>query len=349
MLANWLRRLVFACQLALVIATVVVFCTRSTVKLARAEPPAKDERSPPAELDPAAWGSDHVDLELPEYVEGGECLFCHRDDVGHTWAKNAHNRTIRDAEPSSPEMAPLLANDATRELASEVKLVMGDRRATRYLKPGEAYGHADMLTVIAHAGRAGGRFRLEHTDNPHWDTAHFNERCAGCHTTAVDPTDQSFATVAHDCYACHGDAPVEHANDSTLMPLAKKRNDPPRVVTSICGSCHIRFGKSKASGLPYPTNFVAGDNLFRDYEFDWKLADDETINPSDRHVLVNVRDVALHGREDMTCLSCHDVHSGSTRRHRDLPNQAYCALCHDPAEPLTKHKLYEVHSERCEY
>ncbi|MBX3413762.1 MAG: cytochrome c3 family protein [Pirellulales bacterium] len=347
--ATWLRRFVFACQLALLVATVVVFCTRSSVKLAHADPPANEAASPSKELDPAAWGSDHVGQELPEYIEGGECLFCHRDDVGHSWAKNAHNRTIRDAEPGSPEMAPLVANEATRALAEEVKLVMGDRRAARYLKPGEAYGHADLLSVGAHAGRAGGRFRLAHGENPHWDSEQFNVRCAGCHTTAVDPADQSFATVSLDCFACHGDAPVEHANDATLMPLAKKRKDSPQVVTSLCGSCHIRFGKSRASGLPFPTNFVAGDNLFRDFEFDWRLADDEQINPSDRHVLANVRDVALYGREDMTCLSCHDVHTGSSKRHRELPRQESCAVCHDPAEPLTRHKQYEVHSERCEY
>lgn len=349
MRANWLRRSVFACQLMLLAATLAVLCARPAVQLAHGEPPAAVDANARAELDPAAWGSDHVDAELPEYIEGGECLFCHRDDVGHTWGKNVHNRTIRDADPKSAEMAPLLANDATRELASEAELILGDRRAARFLKRSAEYGHAELLSVVAHAGRSGGRFRLDKTDDPHWDKAYFNERCAGCHTTAVDPADHAFATVSLDCYACHGDAPVEHANDASLMPLAKQRNDPPRVIVSLCGSCHIRFGKSKASGLPYPTNFVAGDNLFRDFEVDWKLADDEKLNPSDRHVLVNTRDVALYGREEMTCLSCHDVHTGSTHRHREVRDQAYCALCHDPNEPKTKHKLYEVHSERCEY
>ena len=38
----------------------------------------------PEQLDPAAWGSDHVGKPVPEYVTGDECLFCHRDDVGPT-------------------------------------------------------------------------------------------------------------------------------------------------------------------------------------------------------------------------------------------------------------------------
>ena len=100
------------------------------------------------------------------------------------------------------------------------------------------------------------------------------------------------------------------------MPLSKKRKDSPAVVTSICAQCHVRFGKSKSTGLPYPNNFVAGDNLFRDFKVDFALADDTTINPADRHVLDNVREVVLYGRESMTCLSCHNVHTGSDEKRR---------------------------------
>ena len=54
------------------------------------------------------------------------------------------------------------------------------------------------------------------------------------------------------------------------MPLAKARKDSPAAVTShLRQSCHVRFGKSKSSGLPYPTNFVAGDNLFKDFQVDF--------------------------------------------------------------------------------
>ena len=47
---------------------------------------------PPVTLDPAGWGSDHVGQPVPEYVDGNECLFCHRNDVGVTWSDNRHNR-----------------------------------------------------------------------------------------------------------------------------------------------------------------------------------------------------------------------------------------------------------------
>ncbi|HTM55165.1 MAG TPA: cytochrome c3 family protein [Pirellulales bacterium] len=309
----------------------------------RAAPPEKKKQ-----LDPAAWGSDHVGQPLPQYTEGGECLFCHRNQVGGSWQTDKHNRTIRDAEPTEPAIQALAAELKTKSLSPEVKLLMGDTRAQRFLKRSPAYGKADLLSVVATFGR-GRRARLEGTNNPHWDTEAFATGCAGCHATAVDPQTHAFSTVALDCYACHGESPAEHTEDTRLISLAKARKDSPAVVASICGSCHIRFGKSKASGLPYPTNFVAGDNLFKDFEVDWNVTDDPKLNPADGHVMDNLRDIVLFNRESTTCLSCHDVHTGSSKKHRELPVVDNCQRCHDAGTPIKGHKAYEVHSERCQY
>lgn len=308
---------------------------------ATADPPAK-------ELDPAAWGSDHVGQELPEFVESGECLFCHRHDVGRGWSLDRHALTLHDAQADDPAMQALAAHPDAAQAAGEVKHLLGDGHANRYARRSDRYGHLDLLSATAHKGR-GDRWRLTGAENAHWDTEKFNARCVGCHATAVDPQTHAFSLPSLDCFVCHGDAPVEHANEPELMPLSKKRNDPPRVVTSICAQCHVRFGQSRSSGRPFPNNFVAGDNLFRDFDVDWSKADDPHVNPGDRHILANVRDVALRGDESLTCLSCHSLHGQSTDRHRKLPEHASCAICHPPGEPKSKHAVYEVHSDLCEY
>ena len=59
-------------------------------------------------------------------MESGECLFCHRNEVGTTWGTNKHNRTIREADADNPALAALKANPATKPLADEVQLLMGD-------------------------------------------------------------------------------------------------------------------------------------------------------------------------------------------------------------------------------
>jgi predicted CXXCH cytochrome family protein len=73
------------------------------------------------------------------------------------------------------------------------------------------------------------------------------------------------------------------------------------------------------------------------------------LNPADTHVLDNLREVVLYGNEQMTCLTCHDVHKSTSAKHRELPVTQYCQHCHTASDPIKSHKRYTVHSERCEY
>jgi len=265
--------------------------------------------APPA----AEWGSDHVGGRLPEYITGDECLFCHRMDVGTSWGQNPHQRTIRST-------------------GDDGLLILGTRHQ-RYLRPGDAYGTLDL--------------RID-GDPPTWDAHQFADRCAGCHTTAVDGKSRRFSAVSIDCCACHGDVPLAHAKDGTLAHLAPKRADRPEVVISICGQCHIRSGTARSTGRPYPNQFVAGDNLFRDFAVDLTPAAIRRENWADAHVLDNVRAVRA-GDGAVTCLSCHDVHAASSRKHQHLPVDGSCALCHGPGEPRGIPRRPAVHSRTCGY
>ena len=332
----------------LLIVAWIVMLTAAFAAIAVTRSPGEEGPRRAKPLNPADWGEDHVGRPLPEFIESGECLFCHRREVGTSWSENRHQRTIRDARAKDPAVKALRKNQATASLAEAVELILGDRRAIRFLKRSADYGKLDMLTAVA-TSRRGRRFKIEHGKSPHWDAERFARRCAGCHATAVDPVNKTFSLPSLDCFTCHGDAPLEHSNDTSLMPLAKDHHDSPRVITSICGQCHLRGGKSKSTGRPYATNFVAGDNLFRDFQIDLTAADDARINPGDRHVLEYTREVVLNGRQDMTCLTCHDIHGQSTRRHRDLKDEASCSLCHEPGKPKRDFIRYEAHSSVCEY
>ena len=164
----------------------------------------------------------------------------------------------------------------------------------------------------------------------------------------MDAKTRAFSAFGLDCYTCHGVVDLEHTADTAKMWLSKKRRDDAKAITSICAQCHLREGKSRSTGLPYPNNFVAGDNLFNDYEVDFAKADDETLNPGDRHVLRNVRDVVKNG-SDVTCLSCHRVHANSSDKHRRVLTGAICLDCHNAQGPKKAVKTYVVHSPLCEY
>jgi hypothetical protein len=121
------------------------------------------------------------------------------------------------------------------------------------------------------------------------------------------------------------------------------------VAISNCAQCHVRTGTARSTGRPYPTNFVAGDNLFRDFQVDLSPAAIAALDAGDAHVVANVRDVVVLGNEKVTCLSCHDVHKQSTRKHRVLPQTQSCMVCHSEAGLKSERKPYAVHSRVCGY
>ena len=308
-----------------------------------------ESAEPIKHLNPAAWGTDHVGKLVPEYVTGDECLFCHRADVGPAWRRNRHQRTVREADANSAAIAMLKNSPSLRKLAGEIKLVLGGSNHLRYLKPAQGYGKLELLSVAWVPPRGNEAGKLISPDNAHWDARKFQDACAGCHATGVDSKTRAFSALSLDCYVCHGEVNLEHSKNSSLMLLAKKRNDPARVVISICAQCHVRTGSSSSTGLPYPNNFVAGDNLFRDFRVNFSQQQMAALNPADRHVLENVRDVVLLGKEEITCLSCHEVHKESSRKHRQVAQSDYCLNCHPPTGSKKIRKPYEVHSPTCDY
>jgi predicted CXXCH cytochrome family protein len=299
-------------------------------------------------LDPAAWGSSHVGQPVPDFVHGDECLFCHRNDIGPGWQKNAHGITVRQGE-DAPEWRDIFKGQpALATVAPQIEYFLGSRHRLRFLKK-EGYGKFAILNTQAELGSGHQVQKWIDAQKPTWDKDRFANRCVGCHATAVDPATRAFSGFGLDCYTCHGAVDLNHTNDISLVFLSKKQRNDARVITSTCAQCHLRMGKSRSTGLPYPNNFVAGDNLFKDYEVDFSKADDQALNPGDRHILRNVRDVALNGSDFPTCISCHDIHKSSSVKHKRAPRTVICNDCHNAEGPIKGSKAYVVSSEVCEY
>jgi len=265
---------------------------------------------------------DHAGQPVPKYVTGDECLFCHRVKVADTWQQNPHARTVH---PRDDEDA------ATKDFPADVAYILGVHPPYRGLKE-DGYGKFDLLS----------------RDNKTWDTARFATRCAGCHTTAVDTQAHTFSTSSLDCYTCHGVVPQNHPNDISLVWFSTRHSRDPKQIIAICGQCHLRGGKSKSSGLPYPNNFVAGDDLFHDFQVDFAKADDGSLNPGDRHIYRNARDVVTNGSA-VTCLNCHKIHENSSSKHWLVLAGPICLDCHYAAGPKKNARKYEVNSAICEY
>lgn len=291
--------------------------------------------------DPKAWGANHVGKPIPEYVQSDECLFCHRNDIGPTWQKSSHLLSVQERE-SAPELLSQLKGGA-----ADAEYFMGSRRRVRFLKK-EGYGKFALLNTQAVLTSDQKIEKWLELEKPAWDKDKYANSCAGCHSTAVDPATRTFTTVSVDCYSCHGDVNLEHTGNTALVLLSKKRRNDVRVITSLCAQCHLRAGRAESTGLPYPNNFIAGDNLFQDFTPDFKKAED--LNAGDHHVWRNVRDVVINGDESISCLSCHQIHtsSGSSFKHRRVLRAPICSECHQ-GSGFKELKRYEVHSRLCEY
>jgi predicted CXXCH cytochrome family protein len=236
-----------------------------------------------------------------------------------------------------------------KDLPVAVEFVIGGDVRQRFLKAGADYGTLEMLSVSWSPPRKGREGKLVSPEKPHWDAKAFGSGCAGCHATGVDSDKRTFAVKSLDCFVCHGEVPDKHTKDKSLVYLAPKRADPARVVTSVCAQCHLRTGKSKSTGLPYPNNYVAGDNLFRDFQVEFSDEAIDKLNPADHHVLANVRDVTVLGKDEVTCLSCHEVHKASSKKHHRVAEGRICLDCHNSEGPKAVRKSYEVHSAVCGY
>lgn len=262
----------------------------------------------------------------PAFSSGDECLFCHREKVGAGWEREAHNRTIRRALGDEPELR------AKPREAGQVHYLLGQGAHARFLRE-SGFGRLSLLSK---------------SEPPAWDDERFGAACVGCHATAVDPATKRFEAASLDCFVCHGNPPRGHTERPEEAILSPRRNDPARVVTSLCAQCHLRGGRSRGTGLPYPTRFVPGDDLFRDFEADLGDAALARASAADRHVLENVRAI-LAGDERTTCLSCHAIHRASHAKHQRVPEGESCYTCHVRGAPMKERRPFTRGSPVCEY
>src|SRR5260370_32214013 len=103
--------------------------------------------------DPAAWGSNHVGKPIPEYVHGDECLFCHRNNIGITWQKNAHGVTVRQGEDAPELQAIVKKQPALTRVATQIEYFLGSRHHVRFLRK-DGYGKFALLNTQAVLGPA---------------------------------------------------------------------------------------------------------------------------------------------------------------------------------------------------
>lgn len=253
------------------------------------------------------------------------CAGCHASQVA-AWAGSQHAAACRAFDPSidpPPPGAPVPA-----------VAVLGVSPLRQFLLPMPG-GRLQVHDPALDPGR-GEWFSIFGADAPrpgewgHWTGRgmNWNAQCGYCHTTGYrkgyDPAADVYRTtweaLGVACEPCHGEVAAHVASRGATPTATRDRG----AVVDACAACHARredLTGEFAAGEPFAGHFRA---LLADvpdlYHPDGRAADEVFEAGSLR--------LSRMGGAGVTCVDCHEPHSGALRRPVD--DDALCLDCHAP-------------------
>lgn len=180
----------------------------------------------------------------------------------------------------------------------------------------------------------------------------WEQECAGCHVTGLQPHAGSYTERNVGCAACHGDGTAHLASDGKDPILHPGKLSPGRRA-EICGACHSR-GHSMASERPYPTGFQPGKALAQSFTLIRPAAGQTTdhfwADGTERLPYMQYPGFIQsgHSREGLDCVTCHNPH-GSDREHNlRRRTDELCTGCHDAvAQRCREHEVHPSGAAVC--
>lgn len=161
----------------------------------------------------------------------------------------------------------------------------------------------------------------------------WNAMCAHCHLTEFrknyDATTDTFTSTWREhgigCFQCHGDLPANHGQPGYQRGPAADR----RQAQETCAPCHARgelltgavqpnvpFNDHHRLTLPTDAAVFYQDGQMKDEVFNY----------------TSFLTSRMGGKAGVTCLDCHDPHSGKTKL--PVANNAICMQCHAAPGPM---------------
>ncbi len=290
-----------------------------------------------------------------------DCRSCH-EEIFRSWADSHHALAHRSVDATKDATAFTPSRNFSQH-GVDYQIAWNDGRpdfsekhAARPVDkygPEFALGHTPLRQYVVPVG--GGRYQVaELAFDParsewfdvfgdeqrqpgewgHWRGRgmNWNSMCAHCHLTdfrknydaAADTYASTWREQGIGCAQCHGELPAEHAQKKKGVPPA----DPAARARAqeTCAPCHARnelLTGTVQPGVPYtdhyrltlPTDAAIfyPDGQMRDEDFNY----------------TSFLTSRMGGKAGITCLDCHDPHSGRPRL--PVENNALCLQCHAAA------------------
>ncbi|WP_414659932.1 tetratricopeptide repeat protein [Horticoccus sp. 23ND18S-11] len=307
----------------------------------------------------------------PVSFASADCRSCH-EDVYKAWSGSHHalaHRPVdaaKDADAFAPGHRVTVNGIEYRTEWKDGKPAVSEQREGQ---PAQVYtadfvlGHTPLRQYVVPVG--GGRYQAaELTFDPakkewfnvfgderrqpgewgHWRGRgmNWNSMCAHCHLTDYqknyNPVTDTYATTWREhgvgCAQCHANLAPGHSDPkrkpaSGSTPPGNPTAAALKLAQETCAPCHARnellTGRLQPGGsyhdyyrltLPTEAAVFYPDGQVRDEDFNYTS-------------LLTSR---MGGKAGVTCLDCHDPHSGRTKL--PVENNALCLQCHGPSPRL---------------
>jgi predicted CXXCH cytochrome family protein len=212
----------------------------------------------------------HSQIDDAEYVGSSECGDCHRG-TERLHADTRHALTLQEPD-SDNVLADFSQEDAVRQVQfpdedaprlfteDDIAFVVGSGRyVQRYLYEVERNQYQVFPAEWNVAEQKWEAYSLaENWLDPAYD---WNQNCAGCHTTGLDPERGRWEDDAVQCESCHGPGSLhlEAVDDDEDLEVIRAS-----IILSpdaqVCGACHSQ-GVESGDNRPYPVNYRPGGDL----------------------------------------------------------------------------------------
>lgn len=299
--------------------------------------------APAPVIAPTRRFTDLTDRAAEATIVARRCEPCHRAQF-EAWSASQHAHAQRAIDP--PRDAPSVESlpESLRSAGRQAVGVIGVAPLTQRLVPmGE--GRVQVLDPAWDPQQSTwfsifGDERRAPTDWGHWTGRgmNWNAQCAFCHTTvfdkgyspALDRYQSSWRAVGIACTQCH-DPPDGHHVRSPDAPWRVRAVDG-------CASCHARREALDAG-------FRAGERF--DDHFRLTLADTRggwhaNGQVAEEDFEFSSLAMSRMGQRGVTCLDCHDPHSGGLRAPID--RDQLCLTCHGSPSARGAPSIAATHS-----
>jgi predicted CXXCH cytochrome family protein len=297
-------------------------------------------------------------VSAPPPTRSADCRTCH-EPIYQAWADSHHAHAHRpvDATTDGPASGRFSLHGVDYQLDwQEGRPVLAEQRGQSLQRyPAEfVLGYEPLRQLVVPVGS--GRYQLtEVAYDPakkewfnvfgneqrrpgewgHWlgRGMNWNSMCAHCHLTGYEknyqPATDSYASTwreqAIGCAQCHGDMAPNHGAQTAKARTPASVTDRLRQQES-CAPCHarnelltgsvrpgVRYSDHYRLTLPTEAATFYPDGQMRDEDFNYTS------------MLLS----RMGGKANVTCLDCHDPHSGRTRQ--PVANNQLCLQCHGAA------------------